>query len=501
MDRIETLILESFAWTPHIETAAEIAISKVGKGEKVGFVFLNADNPDDLSRIIRGTNKRILGFSHKNKLKRLYKILREHGVSIIQSKRVTANIERDANHFAQLTPLNLEQLKGYTYKGAALGLAVASSLISRTKISQPHIPDHLDLVRRYLRSAATAFEESLSLLKEIKPKRIISFNGRFACAKGIFEAAHQLDIPSFYHERGSTFEKYSIHSKPVHDISYLRSEISRHWEQADSSKDSVGHRFFALRREGHGIGWTSFTTQQTKDLVPAHIEKRKIVYFSSSDDELAAVGNLVQQPIFPNQQTAIRFLIDWTNKRADTQLIIRVHPHLQKKSPIDLHWWLSLEDRNVTIIPPASSIDSYALMEWSDLVLSYGSTAGIEATYWGKPSILLGDSLYRGLDCVHEPSSEAETAQLLDSQSIAPLPRNNCLSYGCYFLSHGVKYEHYQPSNLFTGELCGTRLSPEPEWLTSAKSLIPMSTLSRIKRLLTGNRQVAQVPPARSSEK
>lgn len=484
MAPIDTLILESFAWTPHIETAAEIAITKAREGERVGFVFLNTDNPDDLSRIVRRTRNKFLGFSYKNKLRRLYKLLGNHGVTILQSGRLSENTIREITAFAQNPPLNLEQLKEYHYKGAALGLASASSLISKTGISQPSLHEHQDLLRRYLHAAATSFEESLLILKEAKPQRIISFNGRFACAKGIFEAASQLSIQSFYHERGATFEKYSIHSKPVHDISYQRSEVKRHWDQADESRDTLGHQFFTLRREGHGIGWTSFTTQQTRDLVPENIQKRKIVYFSSSDDEIAAVGNLVKQPIFPNQQAAIRFLIDWTNKSPDTQLIIRVHPHLQKKSAIDLHWWLSLEDRNVTIIPPASSIDSYALMDWSDIVLSYGSTAGIEAAYWGKPSILLGDSLYRGLNCVYEPILEDEITALLDQPALAALPKDNCLPYGCYFLSHGIKYTYYQPKTLFTGQICSTHLTTEPEWLISARKLIPMNTLIRIKRLL-----------------
>ena len=54
---------------------------------------------------------------------------------------------------------------------------------------------------------------------------------------------------------------------------------------------------------------------------------------------------------------------------------------------------------------PFDKINSYNLLDISDIVISFGSTVGIEATYYDKPSILWGSAYYEDTGGVYEVDS------------------------------------------------------------------------------------------------
>src|SRR5690606_26555992 len=113
---------------------------------------------------------------------------------------------------------------------------------------------------------------------------------------------------------------------------------------------------------------------------------------------------------------AVSNLIDLAEKHPELQLVIRLHPHLLRKHPDDLARWRSLVDRpSVIAISPESPVDTYALIEASDTVITGGSTVGIEAVYWGRPSILLGPSDYDLLGAVHVAESNTHLEELMAS--------------------------------------------------------------------------------------
>ena len=49
----------------------------------------------------------------------------------------------------------------------------------------------------------------------------------------------------------------------------------------------------------------------------------------------------------------------------------------------------------------------------ADKVISYNSLMGIEAVYWGKPSILLGRRPYENLEVVYKPKNHLSVMNLI----------------------------------------------------------------------------------------
>ncbi|NEO01836.1 MAG: hypothetical protein F6K50_42585 [Moorea sp. SIO3I7] len=458
---MDVLIIQSFAFAPYLGTAGEIAINAAVAGKKTGFCFIYVDNPDDVRLIPKSGAKKLAGVSWKHKVYKLQSILNNYGVSILPDEFLSEQTQLTIQDYAQNAPHSLSELRAYKYNDAALGLATVSSLISRTLSWNPDPDDHYSLIQRYLRSAAMVYEKARALILKYNPQKIIAYSGRHACVKGIFEAAKHLGVEFQYYDRGGTYERYELFQKSPYDYAYMREQLQIYWQQAGMDREELGHAYYQRKRQGDGIGWTSFTSEQQQGLVPGRTgNHRQIVYYSSSDDEWAALGDFVKHPIFKNQREAVESLITWVSNRMDCYLTIRVHPHLKKKSLESRNWWKSLTGKNFQVIPPDSKVDSYALMDWADVVVTYGSTTGVEAAYWGKPSVLLGDSAYSGLGCVYEPRSEAEVYQLLEKDKIAPLPQEACLPFGYYSLRKGITYKYYNPHSLFSGDFLGEPLSP-----------------------------------------
>ena len=473
----DLLAIEAFSWTPHLETAGEICIGEVLSGRTAAFVYLDLDNPD----VELPLRTRLLGGRARRKVAALQRLISQRRVTVLPEPRLAIDARRDAARFGKQSVGSIDELRGLLYKDAALGMGVASSLISRTDDSCPDVAAYRRLVARYLEASALAFEAARSLILEYRPKAVLLFNGRFACSKAIVEAARQLGVRCLFHERGATFQRYKIFDRPVHDFAHVRQRIREAWATPDSNRDPIGRAFFERRREGDGIGWTSFVAGQVRNEVPARSKAVRYVYFSSSDDEYAAVGDLVEHPLFESQRDAVRFLVDWIARRTDAELVIRVHPHLQRKSARDQQWWHGLRGANIRIESAASGTDSYALAESADVVLAYGSTMGVESAYLGKPVILLGDSTYRGFQCAYEPGTTAELVDLLARPGLEPKPVENCLPFGYYFLTHGQDYRFYHPTSLFRGTFCGQELSVEPQIVRRAKASRIGMALRRLK--------------------
>jgi hypothetical protein len=454
---LEILNIETFVWPPVLETAGEICLRYLKEGKKVGFVYMGENNPDDEE------NKPYRWHDPRKERKAIQfsKLIRRQGVAILNVPEFSSVLCNQLEELSLSKFRNISDLKEFDYKGAAIGLGVASSLISKTRDPTPCLSNYAQLISVYLREALFAFERTILLIDRYHPKTILTFNGRFALCKPIWEAARIKGVNIIFHERGADYTRFIMQNQQANDLSYIRSQIVDSWGDGGSERGDIGHTFFARKRQGDGIGWMSFTNSQERGLVPAKIQRKRIVYFSSSDDEYASVGAMVSNPLFTSQRAAIKWLINYVEARPDIELVVRLHPNKLDASARERSWWEELRGDNVIVITPGDRVDSYALVESADVVVSYGSTIGIEATYWGVPSILLGDALYSGLGCVYEPDSLNNIAEMLGENNLNKLPQEKCLPFGYYFVSRGELFRYYKPDTLFSGSFLGARLSPE----------------------------------------
>jgi hypothetical protein len=354
------------------------------------------------------------------------------------------------------------RLRELRIEGAALGLGVLSSLISHTGDLDPDINSHRILTDHLLNISYQCFKLTSRLIDEYRPYRVLVFNGRFACSKGIVEAGKRSGVKILYHEVGGTQNRYSLSDQSPHSSNNERAMLKEAWASAGEDRETVAAMYYSPKRGGVRLLEARHLNSQKPGTSLPNFGRRRIVYYSSSIDEYAAVEDGYANCVFPSQREAVQWLVDWILDKPDMELIIRIHPRMTRMAVRERQWWTSLAGNNVIILLADHPADSYALAKSADRVVCFHSSMGPEATFIGNISILVGDASYRGLDCVHEPRSIEELDQMLQDDQLPPKLPINCLPFGYYRMTCGTHFRYYQPTSFRQGTFFGEPVLTKP---------------------------------------
>lgn len=140
------------------------------------------------------------------------------------------------------------------------------------------------------------------------------------------------------------------------------------------------------------------------------------------------------------QTEILRELLVNPTLSSDINIWVRFHPN-QKVVPKKVEYVINLLGKKCRYILPAEATDSYALLEACEKIITFGSTLGAEATYWGTPSILCGRAEYESLDITYNPQSHEVLVPLINSD-LESKERINALPYGLLRLMRGVDWNY-----------------------------------------------------------
>lgn len=362
---------------------------------------------------------------------------------------------------------DFDTLKAFQVGKAQIGLGAASSLV--TRMNGEHRIDTIryrNEVATELNTAYYVYKAFRQVLVELKPDLVYLFNGRFSTVLPALNACEELNVPYLTHERGGTLDRYQVVASGMpHSSVVTQKEVQSLRERnPDVSYCSCAAKFFTDRRARVEHSWYSFLNGQRVNVLPKTFDKAKknIAIFNSTIEEFIAIrdwGDHIR--IYRDEIEALSEICSAFAHDPFYHFFLRVHPNLKGREISQTREIRALIGRfaNLTIIPPESEVDSYALMEQSAVTVTFGSTIGVEASYWGKPSVLLGRALYEDLDCVYTPHSRREVVELLHSD-LPPKSRSNALKYGFWELKHGKLFRRYKPESLTAGTFMGTRIEP-----------------------------------------
>ena len=462
---MKVLFIETWLHNPHIETAFEIAQSHLDCGDQVFFYFAGHDLAwkDGMT-----TGHQNLFRTDPDNLpeRRLRGLFRNRNFIFKKRAKVLPRLS-----YSDSIPVTEDQLVKIRYKESAIGLAALSSLIHELKWSKPDLKLYSKEIQLMLSSGMQSFDLATRLIQKHLPDLVYVFNGRFVNTRSIMEAAIATNTPYKIHERGCNMYHYSVRPFMPHDFEKLQNELIEHWykvfnENPECARD-IAHNFFKSRRQGKQQAWFSMTKDQDKGCLPEiNTEKKIVTYFTSSDDEYKAVGDIVKWNRWKDQDHCLRDIVDICTSDNRLQLIVRIHPHMQSKHPSDLQAILSICKNypGIILIYPDSPVDSYALIDSSDVVVTSMSTIGIESVYWGTPSICMGPSYYSNLNAVMLPQDKAQLQTLLRETTRPNVDPSRALPFGYYMNTFGQKFKYYQPTALQYGAYMGIDVqSPPPQ--------------------------------------
>ena len=347
---------------------------------------------------------------------------------------------------------NSNNIENWNVQGVNIGRGIISSVISLKRDYNIYHDNIKPLIYEELHVALKAIKGFEKLYNLVKPDQVFLFNGRFSETYPIVSYC-KFHKKSFYTlEVGSTKQKYEMYKNHLpHSIIARKENMWTLWNNAPDTKYKIAEKWFTDKILGQHKDDKNYTENQKKYLLPDNFNKNKIniSFFNSSEDEMKAIEEW-QHDIYSTQNEAIKAIVEHFLPQQKIHFYLRMHPNLANLNNTQVNDALNLQYNNLTIIPSSDPIDTYALIDNSDIIISFGSTVGIEATYKNKISIMLGKSFYSDLDAVYEPKSFNEVFDLINNlNKLTPKSKENALPYAYYVSNKGDSFMNFHYENKY----------------------------------------------------
>ncbi len=370
----------------------------------------------------------------------------------------------------QEEPISLQQRQG-------LAEGVLSDLISKFRL----LPEDIRKVgilqwikRRYYCSSLKLLQATKQLIRELRPDRIETLNGRLACTKYCVLAAQEANLSFNTLERNLQQQPIIYYGHTPFDRSELQQRILTH--PADFQ---LAEAFFQNWRSPKHNRFAGQQAQAFSPPNPLGFQK-KITFFLSSQDEFASLGREWKSPFVDAQVIAAA-----SQKYPHYFFCVRFHPNQADIgsdiiSPFDN----IAQQENVQVYYPEDPANTYDLIDWSDVVVTFGSTVTVEACWQGKATVMLGPSRYDQLDVAETPKTLEEFLELLGGE-IAPKDRTNVARLAYYWVHDSDPFKYLDCSD---GKVRPLGLRRAMPILTSMARYLEKLSCRLLKGLTSGNK-------------
>lgn len=452
------LIFAPFSIFPvHFETELELAYKHLLNGDNV--YVITCDNELQVGCFEKNSDPNICIKCQSRK---------KHGLSLIKHKNFfEIPLKHKPFHkgnidFSKLS--NVEYFKNFSIEGMPVGAFTISTLITELKEPNPRLQDIKN--QEYLNLAISEYLAIVKFVENQIEKNNIHlgylFNGRFFPCNAALWAFKNKKIQFYTHERSGSRTRYSLEYNTIpHDLEKKKNDILLTWKNSKDSyeeKIEIAKKWYHNRRGKDDQAWFSYIKNQKNGKLPANFnsDKKNISIYVSSEEEFVSLPGW-ENPIFKGQNDAISNILDYFENDTNFYFYIRVHPNLAKIKNSQNDFLNNLKRKNCTVIGPEEDIDTYELMDKSSQVIVFGSTMGVESTYWNRPSILVGRSRYEDLECTYVPENKEELFKLLLS-NLSPKDKIGTYQYAFWEQTYGDQYIYYKPESNFKGSFLGVKI-------------------------------------------
>jgi hypothetical protein len=344
-----------------------------------------------------------------------------------------------------------EELEDFTYRDVKVGRSVLSLYYSTTRdLDMTRYEEFHEFALPLLSELCDLVDKAYEIIDQVKPDMIIVHNGRLYENRFFYDIAKTLDIKFKAVETvggyGEPYKKMSYPDALPHNIERWNQLAITTWEQSqepEEEKIRIGSSFYERRRKGEVVvDVKAYVAGQKKGLLPEGFDpsKRNIAMFTSSLDEQVALGDdWSTNKVFSTQCEAINYIL--SHSKGDIHYYIRIHPNLKGinyKDHVDLYQYDKLP--NATVIPPESKVSSYDLMDACEKVISFGSSTGLEACYWGKPSLLIGHCGFEGCGALYHIQKLKDVMPSIEGD-LPPKPRMAAIKFAYFLLDRKYKVD------------------------------------------------------------
>ncbi len=283
-------------------------------------------------------------------------------------------------------------------------------------------------IQKSLKASIEIYNFLKKEIEQFNPDKVYFFNGRVHTHLPFRLLCEKLGVDYYSYEVSLQKNHFIlIKNKTVHHPVSLEKVLScqNNWS---SEKQLEGELILRKLRTGDPDGnrWT-FLKNQKKNKLPEGFnkDKRNVVIFCGTLDEYEGIEWGSNKIYLPDQTAGIVRILEEFENRNDFFFYIRAHPNMadlpRSTSQLADIQQINLRFKNALVVWPEEIVDTYALMEACEKVLTFGSTTGVEATFWGRPSILADHSLFEHFNYAYRPNNHEQLIELLEGE-LEPKP-------------------------------------------------------------------------------
>jgi hypothetical protein len=419
-------IHSAFGLWPMLEYELDIAQRELLAGSRVVFLYCRGNQISceaNKTGKNRGVKKRYCkecqsrvkaGLSWLEPKSGILEIMEYECLTSDQEEIVTQVLEK-----FELGSKDMSSIKGLiNIDGIDIFESALSTVYSNLRVSKIKLDEYVGYLKNDISIALRSYYSALNHFERDQPDKVYIFNGRISRYRPYLRLAQKYGVETLVHEYPSYgFMDYSINYETYsHDrraFSRQLYEVFQQYPLSNQDKINSGQAWYESRanRDIHGMEPVFVKNQEIEKLPDNWSDKNfNVVFYISSEDEIAGVKEVLEgRPC--DQIDAIKIV---ANAIPELMMYVRLHPNLDGVDPEFTKELLGLDVvDNVKVIEAISKIDTYSMMRKSDLVISAGSTAGIEAAFIGKPVITVGSSQYEAFCATAQANTIGELINLV----------------------------------------------------------------------------------------
>lgn len=346
------------------------------------------------------------------------------------------------------THLDVDSMPTYRWKDVALGehgLAGALRFFAKGDLTDEPLGERI--LRRYFKAALMTAVATDNLLAATKYDCIVCHHGIYIPQGVIGEVgrARQVRIVNWnpaYRKRCFIFSHHeTYHHALMNEPIDVWKTMEWNATKAEETKAYLKSRWRASQ------DWVFFGDKFPEE------NQRKIAGSIGIDPSKPLIGlltNVVWDAQLHYPQNAFKSMMDWIvttieyfQRRPDLQLVVRVHPaEVRGTAPSrqtvsnELKKHFEKLPDNVFVVPPTSSVSTYALSELCDSVLIYGTKTGVELAAMGIPVIVAGEAWIRNKGLTRDARTREHYLELLETLPVGKRMEDETIN-------DSVKYAHH----------------------------------------------------------
>ena len=285
-------------------------------------------------------------------------------------------------------------------------------------VSLEELPD--EIVQRERHFFHLAYLQTQRLITNYQIESVSTVNGRLVVSSAVVMASRDLGVEVKLLESvdflGNRYQVFNKSPHDLHEVAELQKEL---WSMAGDTRDEEAMNFFEDRY------LSRLRILRSKDYTfneyyPAPTNGTKIAaFFPTTDTEYPVFSDFHVASTFGGSQRNAFLAFAKIASKKGFHVVVRVHPqdpgshYLAEQE--DLIWKKLCLEAGAEFIGSLSGVNSYDLLQKSDLCATYSSSIGIEAVLMGKPLIMLGESDYSNYISQNLAHTSIRIEELLES--------------------------------------------------------------------------------------